>query len=110
MNEQKYPVVDLRFYHIAPRGMNEFLKHFNELAMPLLMKHLGQPVGFYTTTIGTLNQFVHIWEYESLADYERRSTARDSDPEFSTYLQATKGLVVSQHNQIIKKVAMNTKI
>ena len=109
MNEQDYPIVDLRFYSIAPRGMAEFLQHFNQLAMPLLMKHLGTPVGFYTTTVGTLNQVVHIWEYESLADYERRSNARDADPEFATYLQATKGLVVAQHNQIIKKVAMNTE-
>ena len=109
MNEQDYPIVDLRFYSIAPRGMAEFLQHFNQLAMPLLMKHLGTPVGFYTTTVGTLNQFVHSWEYESLADYERRSNARDADPEFATYLQATKGLVVAQHNQIIKKVAMNTQ-
>lgn len=109
MNEQDYPIVDLRFYSIAPRGMAEFLQHFNQLAMPLLMKHLGTPVGFYTTTVGTLNQFVHIWEYESLADYERRSNARDADPEFATYLQATKSLVVAQHNQIIKKVAMNTQ-
>lgn len=109
MNAHDYPVVDLRFYSIAPRGMNEFLQHFNQLAMPLLMKHLGNPVGFYTTTVGTLNQFVHIWEYESLAEYERRSAARDSDPAFGAYLQATKGLVISQHNQIIKKVPMNTE-
>ena len=108
MNQQDYPIVDLRFYSIAPRGMAAFLQHFNELAMPLLMKHLGTPVGFYTTTIGTLNQFVHIWEYESLAEYERRSNERDADPAFAAYLQATKGLVVAQHNQIIKKVAMNT--
>ena len=53
MNEQDYPIVDLRFYSIAPRGMAEFLQHFNQLAMPLLMKHLGTPVGFYTTTVGT---------------------------------------------------------
>ena len=77
--------------------------------MPMLMKHLDTPVGIYTTTVGTFNHFVPILEYESLADYERRSNARDADPEFATYLQATKGLVVAQHNQIIKKVAMNTQ-
>ena len=36
------PVVDHRIYTIAPRGMAEFLKAFDQLAMPLLLKHLGE--------------------------------------------------------------------
>lgn len=110
MNEHtQFQIVDLRKYIIKPRCMAEFLHYFDHLAMPLLMKHLENPVGFYTTTIGTLNQFVHIWQYRDLADYERRSNARDADPAFGEYLQATKELVISQETQIIRKVVMNNQ-
>ena len=52
------PVVDHRIYTIAPRGMAEFLKAFDQLAMPLLLKHLGAPLAFYTSSIGPLNDIL----------------------------------------------------
>lgn len=99
------PVVDHRIYTIVPRGMAEFLEVFERLAMPVLREHLGEPLGFYVSSIGPLNQVVHLWGYDSLADFERRSQARDSDPRFPDYLQASRHLVVAQDTRIIRPVA-----
>lgn len=101
-------VVDHRIYNIQPRMMPKFLELFDVLAMPILKKHLGEPIGFYVTSIGTLNQVVHLWGYDSLDDYEKRSFARDNDPEFQIYLKQTEGLVVSQINQIVKPVKLKS--
>ncbi|WP_353142177.1 NIPSNAP family protein [Acinetobacter pragensis] len=101
-------VVDHRIYNIQPRMMSKFLALFDALAMPILKKHLGEPLGFYVTSIGTLNQVVHLWGYDSLDDYEKRSLARDTDPEFQIYLQETEGLVISQINQIVKPVKLKS--
>ncbi|MDH4555731.1 NIPSNAP family protein [Pseudomonas sp. BN417] len=98
------PIVDHRIYTIKPRGMAEFLEVFDRLAMPLLLKHLGAPLAFYTSSIGPLNQVVHLWGYDSLDDFEKRSSARDSDPDFNEYLQASKHLIVAQETRIIKPV------
>ncbi|MPW44946.1 NIPSNAP family protein [Acinetobacter guerrae] len=98
------PIVDHRIYNITPRCMPKFLEVFDQLAMPVLKKHLGEPLGFYVTSIGALNQVVHLWGYDSLDDYEKRSHARDTDPEFQIYLKASEGLVISQVNQIVKPV------
>ena len=40
------PVVDLRIYTIRPRGMPQYLKLFEELALPLALKYLGEPLGY----------------------------------------------------------------
>ncbi|RAS28685.1 MULTISPECIES: NIPSNAP family protein [unclassified Pseudomonas] len=97
-------IVDLRVYTIRPRCMAAFLEAFEQLAMPILRRHLGTPLGFYVSSIGPLNQVVHLWGYDSLADFERRSAARDADPGFAAYLQATRDLVVAQETRIIKPV------
>ncbi|HDS1682335.1 TPA: NIPSNAP family protein [Pseudomonas putida] len=97
-------IVDLRVYTIRPRCMAAFLEAFEQLAMPILRRHLGTPLGFYVSSIGPLNQVVHLWGYNSLADFERRSAARDADPDFAAYLQATRDLVVAQETRIIKPV------
>ena len=98
------PVVDHRVYTIVPRGLPEFLEVFERLALPILREHLGEPLAFYTSSIGPLNQVVHLWGYDDLADFERRSLARDNDPHFNTYLQASRHLVVAQETRIIRPV------
>lgn len=95
-------IVDHRVYTIVPRGMPEFLEVFERLAMPILLRHLGRPLAFYTSSIGPLNQVVHLWGYEDLADFERRSLARDADVEFAAYLQATRHLVVAQETRMLR--------
>lgn len=96
--------VDHRIYTIQPRCMPKFLEVFETLAMPVLRKHLGEPLSFYVSSIGALNEVVHLWGYDSLDDYQQRSFARDTDPEFQHYLKASEGLILSQVSQIVKPV------
>ena len=98
------PIIDLRIYTIRPRGMPEYLKLFEELALPIQLRHIGPPVGYYTAEIGALNQVVHLWGFDSLADMEARRTARNADPGWPAYLAASAHLVLAQENRIIRRV------
>lgn len=100
------PLIDHRVYTIRLRKMGEFLDVFNRLAMPVLLQTLEHPLGFYTSLVGPQNQFVHLWAYESLADYERRSQARDSHPGFAAYLAASEHLIVAQETRLVRAAAM----
>jgi NIPSNAP len=99
-------IVDHRIYTIRLRKMGEFVEVFDRLAMPILLQTLGAPLGFWTSHIGPLNQFVHLWGYDSLADYERRCAARDSHPDFPRYLAASEHLIVSQETRLIRRMAL----
>lgn len=99
-------IVDLRCYTIRLRQMPEFLRVFDTLAMPVQLRHIGQPLGIFTSDIGELNQFVHMWGYENLADMEKRAAARNGDPDWPAYLKASEHLIVSQHNRIIRRAAL----
>ncbi len=100
------PLIDHRTYTITLRKMPEFLEVFNRLAMPILMQTLGHPVGFYTSLVGPQNQFVHLWAYDNLADYERRCQLRDTHPDFPAYLQASAHLITAQETRLIRAVPM----
>jgi hypothetical protein len=84
--------------------MPEYLKLFEELALPIQLRHIGAPVGYYTAEIGALNQVVHLWGFDSLADMEARRTARNADPGWPAYLAASAHLVLAQENRIIRRV------
>jgi hypothetical protein len=96
------PLVDHRIYTIALRRMPEFLQVFQRLAMPVLMQTLGHPLGFFTSVVGPQNQFVHLWGYDDLADYERRCRARDTHPDFPAYLEASGHLITAQETRLIR--------
>ena len=97
-------VIDHRIYTIALRKMPEFLEVFDRLALPVLLSTLGSPLGFWTSLVGPQNQFVHLWGYDSLADYEARSLARDRHPDFPAYLAASGHLITAQETRLIRRV------
>ncbi|MEY8877775.1 MAG: NIPSNAP family protein [Leptothrix sp. (in: b-proteobacteria)] len=93
-------------YTIRLRKMGEFIEVFDRLAMPILLRTLGAPLGFWTSWVGPQNQFVHLWGYDGLADYEARCRARDTHPDFPAYLAASEHLIVEQETRLIRRVEL----
>jgi hypothetical protein len=100
------PIVDLRTYTIRLRKMAEFLDVFDRLAMPIQLKYLGRPLGMYTSAVGVLNQVVHLWGFDNMGDFEARHAARDKDPDWPAYLQASADLITAQENRLIRGVVL----
>jgi len=100
------PIVDLRVYTIRLRKMKEFVDIFDRLAMPVQLKYLGKPLGVFTSTVGPLNQFTHLWGFDDMGEFERRHAARDKDPDWPAYLQASEHLITAQETRLIRRVEM----
>lgn len=97
-------IVDLRIYTCRPNCVDAFVALYRDHAWPLQQKYLGRCLGWYVTTEGQLNQVVHLWGYESLADRERRRAAMAADPAWQDYLKrvAESGLLVQMENRILR--------
>ena len=95
-------IVDHRTYTLKPNRLGEYVKIFEEHGLPIQMRHLGNLIGYFTSVIGPVNQVVHLWGYEDLADMERRRAARDADPGWTEYRKKTQDLVLYQENKILK--------
>jgi hypothetical protein len=57
--------VEQRLYTCAPGQTGEFLRVYEREGRAPQMQHLGQPVGYYISEIGTLNQVTTLWAYGS---------------------------------------------
>jgi hypothetical protein len=97
-------IVDLRTYTMVPGRLNAWLKLYEAEGLPVQTRHLGKPIGIFTTDVGTLNQVVLLWGFESQADRERRRAALEEDPDWASYRKksAEAGNVQHQQNQILK--------
>ena len=98
---------DLRTFTVATGRMTEFLDLHKTIASPILLRHLGVPVGYWTTITGQLNQFVHLWRYEDLNDYETRYAALGKDPEWRLYVGKTlneAAILVKQESVLLRQI------
>lgn len=102
------PVVDIRTYTIMPRKLAKFLDVFDRYAMPVQLRHLGPPIGFYVSDIGDQNQVTHLWSYDTLADYDARRIARDMDPDWQPYVEHSVGLIQHQENRFVRRATLSS--
>jgi NIPSNAP len=57
-----------------------------------------------------LDQVVHLWRYHSLADMERKRSARDADPAWSEFLSLTEGMVLLQDDKIMRPSSLPAQL
>ena len=97
-------LLDMRSYTCRPGMLPKQLKLYEEYGKAPQTRHLGQPVAWMTTETGNINQFVHIWAYDSAADREKKRAAMEADPDWQLYKQKSGelGALVSQENRLMK--------
>ena len=81
----------MRTYTVRPLRTKDFLLLYERAALTLQKKYLGHLIGFFVSEIGALNQVVHLWGFESLAERERRRQLMEQDPGWNLYRNALLG-------------------
>ncbi len=82
--------------------MKEYLKHFEEVGLPIISKYTTL-VGWWYTEIGELNQVIHIWAYPSLDERTERRTALYQDPEWlNDFVPAAFPMLLKQESVILR--------
>ncbi|MEK9670933.1 MAG: NIPSNAP family protein [Rhodospirillaceae bacterium] len=99
-------IIDHRTYTVQHGRAKEYIQLMETKGMAIQKRHLVL-VGYYQTAVGPLNEFVHLWRYDDLADMERRRAARDADPDWAEFLKKTKGIMVKQENKLIKPLSFS---
>jgi hypothetical protein len=97
-------IFDHRVYTCRPNRMQDFMRLYEEVGLPMQRRYLGEPHGFYYTHIGDLNRVVHLWKYDSLADREARRDAMEADPNWHVYRRTVieTDYLLDMKNQIVK--------
>jgi hypothetical protein len=94
-------IVDHRTYELQPGRLRDFLALYEKEGLPVQKKHLGNLIGFFSTEVGNVNEIVHIWGYEDLADRTKRRAAMAADPAWQAYLQKSREFMKHMNNKIL---------
>lgn len=88
-------IYEVRTYNAKPGKLPELMERIGDL-----YEHrakYSKAAGFWYTDIGPLNQLVHIWPYESVAERQAIREAADKDPNWPP---ATADLVADAQSEI----------
>lgn len=94
-------ILEERDYRLVPGALGAFMEAYETFGLPVQRRHLGEPVGFFSTDIGELNHVIALWRY---ADYAERSARRSlmlADPDWPGYLARIRGLIDVQNVRIL---------
>lgn len=102
-------IVEMRTYTLKPLRTAEFLQLYERAALPLQLKYLGHLIGFYVSEVGPLNQVVHLWGFDSLAQRESRRRQMEEDPGWAPYRDALRELdvIVAQESKMLKSTSFS---
>ena len=95
-------ILDERTYTIAPAHFGTYLDLYVREGMAIQTGHLGKLIGWFTQDIGTVNDVVHIWQYDDLADRERRRAAMEADPAWQAFRAKAAPYVRTMKSRILK--------
>jgi hypothetical protein len=88
-------IFEVRTYDLKPRTQEEFEKRFGE-AYEKRKKH-SELFAFWHTEIGPLNQVIHVWPYQDLAERDRIRAEAQKD---GTWPPKTGEFILAQRSDI----------
>jgi len=94
-------IVEERIYTLHAGQAAAYVRAYEAEGMAIQKPILGRMVGYYTTEFGPLNQVIHLWAYESLAEREERRARLLSDERWKAYVAKVRPMVVSQENKLL---------
>jgi hypothetical protein len=100
-------ILEVRTYTIRTGLVAEYLALYEREGFQPHTRHLGQPVGWFSSEIGTLNQVVHMWRYQSHAEREVKRAALYADPVWLAFIPKTRAYIERMENQILVPTAFS---
>lgn len=94
-------IVEERIYTLQPGQSAAYVAAYAAEGMPIQKRILGRMVGYYTTEFGPLNQVIHMWAYESLAERAERRATLFKDEGWLNYLKKVRPMLVSQESKLL---------
>lgn len=94
-------ILEERTYTFKPGTIPVFLKLYEAEGLAVHTRHLGRLIGYFTSDIGVLNQIVHMWAYDDLADRDARRAKLYADPDWLAFVPKTSGFIDRMENRIL---------
>ena len=97
-------IVEQRDYHVFTGKLNELVHLYETEGVAIMLEELGGFVGAFTTDVGALSTYTHLWRYDSYAEREQRRARLQARDDWKAFLAKIQPLIHTQQNRILVPV------
>jgi hypothetical protein len=94
-------IVEQRDYHVFTGKLPELLRLYETEGIEIQKRYLGRLIGAFTTDVGAVSTYTHIWAYDDYAERERRRAELQADDQWRDFLAKIQPLIHTQQNRIL---------
>ena len=95
-------IYELRMYTVVPGKLGDYMKAHQEIGRPIRGDNYGKLEGGWTSEIGPLNRYVHLWSYENLEERARlRAELQKNEGWTKEYGPIIRQFILKQQNKIL---------
>jgi hypothetical protein len=94
-------IVEQRDYHVFTGKLPELVRLYETEGIAIQIEVLGGLIGAFTTDIGSLSTYTHLWRYDDFADRQARRAALQARDDWKGFQGKIQPLIHTQHNRIL---------
>jgi hypothetical protein len=94
-------IVEQRDYHVFTGKLPELIRLYETEGIVIQNEVLGGLIGAFTTDIGSLSTYTHMWGYADFADRQARRAVLQSRDDWKAFLAKIQPLIHTQHSRIL---------
>jgi hypothetical protein len=94
-------IIEMRTYTLKAGSTAAYLKLYEDKALEVHRRTLGNLIGYFSTEVGNINQVIHLWGYDSFEDRQRRRAELAKDEAWQDFLQFAFPYFVSQETKLL---------
>lgn len=100
-------IFEQRDYHVHTGKLPELMRLYETEGIPIQLEVLEGLVGAFTTEVGALSTYTHLWRYESFEDRMRRRAALMARDDWKAFLAKIQPMIHTQHNRLLLPTAFS---
>ena len=94
-------IVEQRDYHVFTGKLPELVRLYETEGIAIQNEVLGGLIGAFTTDIGALSTYTHMWRYADFADRQARRATLQARDDWKAFLAKIQPLIHTQHSRIL---------
>jgi hypothetical protein len=94
-------ILEQRDYHVFTGKLPELVRLYETEGIAIQAKVLGGFVGAFTTDVGALSTYTHLWRYDDYAEREDRRARLQAREDWTDFLAKIQPLIHTQQSRIL---------
>ena len=91
-------------YRIRAHHLKAFEKLFSKQILPLTQRHDLKLLGCWRTLVGNMGEYLELWEFRSIADFEESWKRLLQDPQLAMIFELTGPMVEAETFSLLEAV------